>query len=221
MKEDIANGALPPDDSDNNVPRIRLVRLGQGGTSTFRPAYDDTVRFIAVTECFGSVGVFFRINEDQFFCAHIEVVLQEDLGPVMDANEYREVRDAVKAKLLRHAEDEGWESGMVLNDTIVVVSTIADAAEAVKEGICAFLIEDDTDFPPANVDAHGFVVDQRTDGPRSVALLKHIMITPGVYQREKVELPVSKSNFLTDGAWRYCCGGNWEDNWEWTKRSSD
>lgn len=113
--------------------RIRHVR-----------SFGNGIRFIGTKDCVTCVGVYFEIEGNRIFCAHINAWYSIDPRPrpgglVEGSDEYHDIRAAVARRLEDHASEHGWTASSVDTDTLRLVGRYPGASgHAVPDGIMDF-----------------------------------------------------------------------------------
>lgn len=154
------------------------------------------VKFIGTQGCVTCVGVYFEIDSNRIFCAHINAWSQTGVDHyyVMSParKEWKEIREAIKGQLAEHADLHGWEALDVRVETIILTCPRMPAAgAAVVAGICDFLGIPLHRQPNVKL-AHGFIVvpGARTGlGMQQVKYLTSSWNFEGAQWREDFDMP--------------------------------
>lgn len=169
-----------------NVPKKKpqIVHcIPEGTGSTFRLRQSDSRRrtkpkhqnihefdreeLFGVEKCTTGVGVYFEIDQDMFFCAHINFSTgglsdDSDEASVVAAGDIARI---IASRLNALSKNQGWNADQVNINSLIMVCPLEkwDAGEATANGVYQFLTNR-PDLPNQgtqflNTQVHGFIVE--------------------------------------------------------------
>lgn len=115
----------PPQPQPQPQPRTQVRRVLEGAANTY-DLVDGALRHMGVDGCTSSVGVYFKVNRDRCWVAHIPAYLELEDGTRttrIDGSDAAKLRTKIYDRLCN--EDMAWEWGGVtdkLRDSVRMVS---------------------------------------------------------------------------------------------------
>lgn len=168
--------------------RCLMLRAGQGGTFAygrefrdengesieFKPwrsvtkskirhleSFGNSIQFIGTDQCFTCAGVFFEIEGNRCFCAHINGWFTSIGGTfILEGSEpYEDIKSNVARHMHEHAKNHGWDRDDVDIDTLKIVSPHPDMTGwAIVDGIHKFLGLGVKNRSKVMLKKHGFLI---------------------------------------------------------------
>lgn len=213
--------------SSNKVQNVDCVVGGTGGTfrlrdtsiAARRPEWKhksvhelDREEFIGTQYCMKGVGVYFEIDPDMFFCAHMDCSVKGRNSDVPSENDAATIEQSVFNKLEQYRRWQQFRIDDVNPNSLVIVSTLEEwGGKAVAHGVRRFLRMETTPDKLLNNRAHGFVIEPRGRRPALMPIdhflededMKKACKPLAGYKMSETKMP--------KGEWRYSCLGGWAD----------